>query len=406
MAILITISSNEKKDVLLGRIVKKMKENGLDGLTETIQTKLIDEKESTYQFRLIGKQANMILQQYQKVIVNPILDYFEENGLTLSSLLSLKLQAFSFCCQKLREMSSQWEVLKYKKVSLDEDEREERKMPNEEVEGCLEEMAQQGRDVPKSNITPWLFTLCIDCPYFATTLYSEYGVGLGASSCQAGELRNLFQKWWIKKCGHSTTKFERAALYDDLFFLTALLCPVMFSIRNSSIRSQISYVAEGKCHCCGVNKVVVVFGPQPENPPDSICSYCKGVHGLMKKAFTVGLEEEIHQVLCETLCKPTPKPKQNKQPQTTINSTPTKSRKRKRNTNQAINQNKTKQPTKQPPKRPPKQPNKQNKTKQQTKWSPKQPLKQPNNQNKTKQLAKQSTNQKIKPTKRPQRVRR
>jgi len=65
-----------------------------------------------------------------------------------------------------------------------------------EVGECLDEMESLGRQIIKSfemffpevNLTPWLFTLCIDCPFFARELYDEYGVGLNVASCQSGEL--------------------------------------------------------------------------------------------------------------------------------------------------------------------------------------------------------------------------
>jgi len=57
-------------------------------------------------------------------------------------------------------MSRLWEVLKYKKK--DEKKQTETEMSSEEVEECLEALAQMGRDVircfkmffPKSNVTP------------------------------------------------------------------------------------------------------------------------------------------------------------------------------------------------------------------------------------------------------------
>ena len=131
----------------------------------------------------------------------------------------------------------------------------------------------------------------------------------GASSCQNGELRNLFQKWWLKKSSYTGNKFERAALYDDLFFLTALLSSVPFSIRNFSAKNRISHIPHGKCSHCGVNAVK----PAVEGPllPSAFlpCFYCEEVDDLKKKAFSDGLEKDLLQVLDETLTTPTKKKK-------------------------------------------------------------------------------------------------
>jgi len=145
MAVLEGVCSNEHKDGLLHRITSAMEQNNLHGFANTIEKQLIEDKKSTYQFRLLGAQANIILQKFHRLVVNPILEYFANNNFELSRLMSLRLQAFSFCCRKLKEMSCLWEVLKYKKK--DEKEQTETEMTREEVEECLEEMAQMGRDV-------------------------------------------------------------------------------------------------------------------------------------------------------------------------------------------------------------------------------------------------------------------
>ena len=120
-------------------------------------------------------------------------------------------------------MSSFWECLKFT-----DDERED--LEPSEVQHLLDEMMRTGKQIiqiiklifPSSNIIPWFYTLCFDCPYFYKKVYENYGllsflffpslyffffidyllsfilfqigVGPAISSCQSRELRNLIQK--------------------------------------------------------------------------------------------------------------------------------------------------------------------------------------------------------------------
>ena len=120
-------------------------------------------------------------------------------------------------------MSSFWECLKFT-----DDEGED--LEPSEVQHLLDEMTRTGKQIiqimklifPSSNIIPWFYTLCFDCPYFYKKVYENYGllsflffpplcffffidyllsfilfqigVGPAVSNCQSGELllRTLF----------------------------------------------------------------------------------------------------------------------------------------------------------------------------------------------------------------------
>jgi hypothetical protein len=169
-------SNNEMGVLVLEEVISRCKRTGgLSGFGVTIDKKYI-EADSKYQFRLIGDQASKILQCYHSLIVDSVRSVFATEKKTVTLLLELKLKAFSFICTRLRLMSSSWEVLRY----VDESGKEK---DEEEVREYLDLMTAYGSQIiklfplffPESNLTPWLYTLCLDCPYFTKQLYEELG---------------------------------------------------------------------------------------------------------------------------------------------------------------------------------------------------------------------------------------
>jgi len=91
VAIIEAISSNEEDGVpILQKIMSAMNETTeLSSFADTIQVKYIDEEESNFQFRLIGRQANVLLSKYQQIIVNEVRNYYETEKKQISRLLEV-----------------------------------------------------------------------------------------------------------------------------------------------------------------------------------------------------------------------------------------------------------------------------------------------------------------------------
>ena len=148
----------------------------LNSVSRWIQSCYIDE-EKDLTFRIVGNDADIFLRNFMDIVnVIQLVPNF-----SMTTLMDLKLRAFSFICGKVHAMSEIWEVLDMSK--------------EENPENIIDEFSSFGKDsltifsffFPESNITPWMYTLCIDAPYFMRKLMENHGVGLGAASCQNGE---------------------------------------------------------------------------------------------------------------------------------------------------------------------------------------------------------------------------
>jgi len=97
VAIIEAISSNEKDGVpILQQIMGVVNATDLSSFADTIKAKYIEEEDTKYQFRLIGRQANTLLSKYQHIIVNVVTKYYEGEGQKISSLLQVFIFIFIF----------------------------------------------------------------------------------------------------------------------------------------------------------------------------------------------------------------------------------------------------------------------------------------------------------------------
>jgi hypothetical protein len=119
------------------------------------------------------------------------------------------------------------------------------------------------------------------------------GLGASLSSCQSGELRNLIQKWWMKKTGYKLNKWEHSALLDDLNFLAHLLCPVSLNVKGNNVKDRISHVPEGMCAYCGFYTL--------DDNEDRCCTNCCTIEKEMLKVLEDGLSDISAKTLKEYL---------------------------------------------------------------------------------------------------------